>query len=167
MSPLGWLHLAAALAALAAGAWVLLRPKGTALHRRVGWAYAASMLLLNGTALLIYRLTRVFGPFHVAALVSLATLVAGVVPAWRRRPPGAWVERHYFFMAYSYLGLVAAAFAETATRLPVARAFAGGPTAAFWATVAAVSAAIFAAGAWLIQRRFGPTVRPFRGLTPG
>jgi uncharacterized membrane protein len=162
MSPLGRLHLAAALAALAAGAWVLLRPKGTAAHRRAGWAYVASMLLLNATALLIYRLTRTFGPFHVAALVSLATLVAGVVPARRRQPAGAWLERHYFFMAYSYLGLAAAAFAETVTRVPAVRAIAGGPTPAFWGTVAVVSVAIFAAGGRAIRRRVGPTLRPFR-----
>ena len=43
------------------------------------------MVGLNVTALSIYRLTGVFGPFHWAALFSLATIVAGVVPV-RRRP---------------------------------------------------------------------------------
>ena len=163
MWTLGQLHLASALAALAAGAWVLLRPKGTALHRRVGWVYAASMLLLNATALLIYRLTGTFGPFHVAALVSLATLVAGVVPARRRLPARSWLERHYFFMAYSYLGLVAAGFAETVTRVPAVQSFAGGPTPAFWGTVVVASVAIFAVGGRLIRRRAGLVLGPFRG----
>jgi hypothetical protein len=36
MSPLGTIHLAAALLALASGAVVLLRPKGTGGHRAVG-----------------------------------------------------------------------------------------------------------------------------------
>ena len=159
---LGELHLASAFVALAAGGWVVARPKGTAGHRQVGWVYAASMLALNATALLIYRLTGTFGPFHGAALASLATLVAGVVPARRRRPAGAWLERHYFFMAYSYLGLLAAAVAETATRVPAVRSFAGGPTLAFWSAVAITSSAVFAVGGWAIRRRVEPTLRPFR-----
>ena len=95
MPTLGQLHFVSALVALGAGAFVLLDRKGTTRHRRVGWTYALAMLLLNATALLIYRLTASFGPFHVAALVSLATLLAGVVPM-RRRRPASWLERHYF-----------------------------------------------------------------------
>ena len=162
MPPLGQVHFAASLLALAAGGWVMARPKGTARHRRVGWLYAASMLTLNATALLIYRLTGAFGPFHAAALVSLATLVAGIIPARRRRPAGAWLERHYFFMAYSYLGLVAAAVAETATRLPAVRGAAGGPPPAFWGAVAIASAGVFVLGGWAIRRRAEPTLGPFR-----
>ena len=162
MPSLGQVHFAAALVALAAGAWVVARPKGTARHRRVGWLYAASMLTLNATALLLYRLTGAFGPFHAAALVSLATLVAGLLPVRRRRPPGAWLARHYFFMAYSYLGLVAAAVAETATRLPAVRAVAGGATPAFWSVVALASAGVFVLGGWAIRRRAEPTLQAFR-----
>jgi uncharacterized membrane protein len=95
MSTLGWIHTAVALAALVTGAAVLLRSKGTGRHRQLGWTYVASMVLLNATALAIYRLTGSFGPFHVAALLSLATVIAGVVPAVRRRPAGTWVEYHY------------------------------------------------------------------------
>jgi hypothetical protein len=36
------------------------------------------MALLNGTPLAIYRLSGSVGPFHVAALFSLATVAAGV-----------------------------------------------------------------------------------------
>ena len=162
MISLGQVHLAASLVALAAGGWVVARPKGTGGHRRVGWLYAGSMLTLNATALLIYRLTGAFGPFHVAAFASLATLVAGVLPARRRRPAGAWLERHYFFMAYSYLGLVAAAVAETATRVPAIQAAAGGPTPAFWGVVTIASAGVFVVGGWAIRRRVEPTLRPFR-----
>jgi uncharacterized membrane protein len=159
---LGKLHLATAILALAAGAWVVLRPKGTTTHRRVGWVYAASMLIMNVTALLIYRLTGTFGPFHFAALVSLATLIAGIIPVWRRRP-GNWIEQHYYWMAYSYLGLVAAAFAETATRVPAVQAFAGGPTPAFWVVVVIASVTVFIIGGRFIRRRFEPTVAPLRG----
>ena len=117
MSQVGQLHLATALVALAAGGWMLWQPKGTASHRRIGWIYVASMMTMNGTALLIYRLTGRFGPFHVAALLSLAMLLAGIIPVLLRRPADGWLERHYFFSTHSYLGLIAAATAETATRV--------------------------------------------------
>ena len=56
MTLLGTLHVGFGLAAIASGAAVLLRRKGTASHRRLGWAYAAAMLGLTGSAMLIYRL---------------------------------------------------------------------------------------------------------------
>ncbi|HWL39100.1 MAG TPA: DUF2306 domain-containing protein [Gemmatimonadaceae bacterium] len=162
MYPIGQLHLASAIVALLAGTWVVLRNKGTATHRRVGWLYAISMLTLNVTALLIYRLTGTFGPFHIAAVVSLATLIAGIIPAWRRQPADKWLDRHYFFMAYSYMGLLAAAVAETATRVPAVQAFAGGPTPIFWMVVVVVSVAVFIVGGSLTRRRFLATTQPFR-----
>ena len=163
MSPLGQVHFLTALIALASGAWVLLRRKGTARHRQVGWVYAASMLALNVTALFIYRLTGTFGPFHFAALISLATLLAGLVQARRRlRGDRNWLPRHYFYMTWSYLGLVAAAVAETATRAPALQAVAGGPTAAFWTAVVVASVAVFAIGATLIRRKAEPILRPFK-----
>jgi uncharacterized membrane protein len=165
MPTLGQLHFASALVALGAGALVLLDRKGTRRHRRIGWTYAAAMLVLNGTALMIYRLTGSFGPFHVAALVSLATLIAGVVPA-RRRQPANWLEHHYFFMAYSYLGLLAAAVAETATRVPAIAAFAGGPTPSFWAAVAVTSVLVFVIGGRVVKGRVERTLRPFRRVPP-
>lgn len=158
----GQLHLGSAIVALAAGGWVVLRPKGTATHRRIGWVYAASMLVLNATALMIYRLTGTFGPFHIAALVSLVTLVAGIIPAWRRQPVNGWVEQHYYWMAYSYLGLLAATVAETATRVPAIQSFAGGPSSAFWIVVAVVSVVVFVIGGRVIRRSFEGTTRPFR-----
>jgi uncharacterized membrane protein len=152
MSTLGWIHTVTALAALVTGAAILLRPKGTRRHRQLGWTYVACMVLLNATALAIYRLTGSFGPFHVAALLSLATVLAGVVPAVRRRPADKWVEYHYWWMTYSYLGLLAATAAEVATRVPGTR---------FWWTVVAASAAVFAVGAPIIRRRARGTLAPF------
>ena len=153
MSPLGWIHTSAAVAALALGAAILLRTKGSPSHRRLGWTYVVSMVLLNVTALAIYRLTGSFGPFHVAAIFSLATIAGGIIPAVRRHPADTWVERHYWWMTYSYLGLVAAAVAEVATRMP-------GIT--FWWTVVLASLAVFAVGAPIIRRRASITIAPFR-----
>jgi uncharacterized protein (DUF2141 family)/uncharacterized membrane protein len=113
----GAMHAAFGLAALALGLGVVLLPKGTALHRRIGLLYAATMLVLNATALAIYDLFGGFGVFHWLALVSLGTLAAGVLPVWLRRPRD-WLELHARFMSWSYAGLVAAFFAEIGARLP-------------------------------------------------
>src|ERR1043166_546846 len=120
LSTLGAAHYAAALAALALGLVVLVERKGTASHRVIGCGYVAAMILLNVTALGVYRLTGRFGPFHALALVSLATVIAGVAIVWRRR--ANWLRRHYYFMAWSYVGLLAAACAEAVTRAPLLRA---------------------------------------------
>src|SRR3712207_6703621 len=133
MTGIGWLHTLAALIALGAGAAVLLRRKGTRRHRQLGWLYAGSMLTLNVTALSIYRLTGRFGAFHVAALLSLATLAAGLIPALLPRRTEGWVQPHYYFMSYSYVGLLSAAASEAATRLP---------RVAFWWAVAAASVVV-------------------------
>jgi uncharacterized membrane protein len=163
VSLLGQFHLAVSLVALATGAFVLVRRKGTAQHRRVGWTYAAAMLALNGSALWIYRLTGTFGPLHVAAVISLGTVLAGVWSAWSRKPGDRqWLRRHYSLMSWSYLGLVAAAVAEVATRVPAVQAIAGGPTPAFWITVALASIAVFVFGGRIIIRREKTVLRPFQ-----
>jgi uncharacterized membrane protein len=152
MSLLGWFHTICAVVALASGAFVLLRRKGNRLHRRAGWVYAASMLLLNGSALVIYRLFGGFGPFHVAAIVSLATLSAGMVPAIRRRPAN-WVEHHYWWMTWSYVGLCAAAVAETAVRVPGFQ---------FWWAVAGGTGVVVSVGATMIRRRAESVLAPYK-----
>jgi len=60
--PIGWAHLGASLLALAAGTLVLLRPKGTPVHKRRGRIYALSLLVTNVTALGIYRRGVFFFP---------------------------------------------------------------------------------------------------------
>ena len=152
MNDLGWVHLTSAVMALASGAAVLLRRKGSRAHRRMGWVYVGSMLVLNATALMIYRLTGSFGPFHVAALLSLATVLIGIVPAVRRRPAN-WVEHHYWWMTYSYVGLWAAAVSEVATRTPGFR---------FWWAVIVATLLVMGIGSTLIRRRAEAVIAPFR-----
>lgn len=171
MNWLGMTHFISAMLALTLGAIVLLlRPKGGRRHRQLGWAYVVAMLALNATALMIYRLFGGFGPFHVAALISLATVLMGVpagIRARRMRQQGqparraTAVEHHYYWMTYSYVGLVAAAVAETATRAPIFRD-AGGPGATFGMVVIAASLLVFVIGARWIRARSAPLLAPFR-----
>jgi len=107
---LGAIHLGSACAALITGALVLKMDKGTRVHRRMGYACLVSMLVTNGSALLIYEQYPRFGPFHVLAPFSLASVLAGLVPAWNRSP--GWQARHAGFVIGSYVGLCAAAVAE-------------------------------------------------------
>lgn len=170
MTPLGLTHTIAALASLLLGAAVLLIRKGTRRHRQMGWAYVASMLLLNATALLIYRLFGRFGPFHVAAIFSLMTVLAGTVAALgaRRARGGSDVlersralERHYHWMTWSYVGLAAAAVSEIATRLPALRP-GPGQGIVFGVTVGVATIMVVGIGAHLIRRRRSAILARFR-----
>src|SRR5687768_15798859 len=140
---LSGLHIGTAISALIFGVCVFLTRKGTRLHKQFGYAYFFNMLLLNITALFIYRLTGRFGPFHGAALASLLTLMAGFLAVFLRLPQGRWLELHYEFMNWSYVGLVAAGVSEATTRLP---------SAPFWSAVVAGTAVVFLAGGLLIAR---------------
>ena len=80
ISGIGAAHVAMGSVALVSGAVVLMVPKGTARHRRVGRIYAATILAINATALSMYDLTGRFNVFHVIALVNLATLA---MDCWR------------------------------------------------------------------------------------
>ncbi len=113
---LGLIHLLIASLAILFGTLVILSRKGTRRHRWVGRIYVIMMVFVNLTALLIYELFGHFGPFHWMALFSLATVFAGYLPALRKTPH--WKHQHAYFMAGSYVGLMAAAIAEIAGRVP-------------------------------------------------
>lgn len=171
MDPLGLFHTSTAVAAIVVGAAVLLiHPKGSRLHRRLGWAYAISMLLLNVTALMIYRLFGGFGPFHVGAILSLATVVAGTlsaIAAARKRRSGDQraraksMDHHYYWMTFSYVGLLAAAVSEIATRLPAARP-GPGQGMVFGIVVAVATLIVVGIGTRLIKGRAKRILAPFQ-----
>ena len=78
---LGLTHFVSAILAMFFGMGVVLLKKGTKKHIWVGYSYAISMIVLNLTALLIYKLFGKFGPFHAAAVFSFLTLLGGLIPA--------------------------------------------------------------------------------------
>jgi len=117
LSTLGAAHGAAAVAALVFRVCRTCGPQGTSTHRALGAAYVAAMIATNLTALGVYRLTGQFGPFHVLALISFVTVARGVIAVLRRRP--GWLLTHYYSMAWSYIGLSAAACAEVIVRSPL------------------------------------------------
>lgn len=147
---MGLLHTAFACGALIGGTFVIVAAKSTRRHLLVGRLYGICMLLLNISALLVYNLSGRFGPFLLPALISLLTLVAGLWPVCRRRP--GWPVRHAYYMSWSFCGLLAAAAAEAASRVP------GWD---FLWSVTISSLLVLLGGGWVITRRVPPAVKGF------
>lgn len=154
MSPLGIVHTIFAAAALLCGLLVLVTDKGTASHRRLGWAYVAAMVGMLATSFGLYRLFGRFGIFHAFSIWAAVTLLMGVLPAVGKRGR-AWVDRHYYWMTYSYVGLLAAAASEAATRLP------GVP---FGPAVAVATGTVLLLGAMVVHTRGQRTLRRVRKM---
>ncbi len=115
-SPIGLVHLIACMISLLSGTFVLVMEKGTRIHKSLGYIYFTFMLIVNGTAFGLYHLFGRFGPFHIAALISLATLLAGMIPVLLRTR--SWLNYHLAFMYYSVIGLYAAFASEVIVRIP-------------------------------------------------
>ncbi|MFN7139976.1 MAG: DUF2306 domain-containing protein [Limisphaerales bacterium] len=154
-SATGLVHTIAAFAALLLGAWVFLRPKFGIQHRVAGYAYTVAMVTLIITALLIYRLTGRFNLLHFFALVSTVTLVRALYFAFTRKPADKWLERHHFWMSWSYIGLFAAFIAETATRVGISYLYQHHGVRSFgwfWAIVILTMFGVCFFGALLVER---------------
>ncbi len=157
MTPIGAVHFTFSLLAILLGAVTLLLPKGTRWHRTWGHGYAWSMLGLVATSLAMYNLTGRVTPFHFAAVVALLTVGAGVWSVLARRPEGQWIDAHAAWMAWSYVGLMAAAVAETLTRfvMPVLASTLEQRALwpAFWGLVVVGTLVTVSVGARMIRRR--------------
>ena len=106
-------HVVAAVSALAAGAAVLLRPKGTRTHRRIGTVYVLALVLVNVAALSLHR-EGTFGVFHALAVASLVTIAVGLWHMIRGKRSEPVIATHAFCMTWSYAGLVAAGCGQLA-----------------------------------------------------
>ena len=117
--PLGWVHLVASLAALAVGMLVVLRPKGTPVHKRRGRVYALTLLVTSLTALGIYRRGIFFFPHWLA----IATLIvdAGVLAAHFKMPRKAWLHLHLTCLLTSLYILVGGGVNEMFLRVDALR----------------------------------------------
>ncbi len=157
MDPIGTAHLVFSLLAIVFGGITLALPKGTRWHRTLGHGYVWCMLGLIATALITYDLTGSVTPFHLAAIVALITLVAGLWTVLARRPRRSWVPAHATWMAWSYVGLMGAFVAESLTRFAMPRVAGfleeSALWGAFWTLVGVGSFVAIGFGAWLIRTR--------------
>ena len=109
-------HIAAAVSALLAGAAVLVRPKGTRTHRRVGTIYVLALVLVNVAALSLHR-ENAFGVFHALAVASLVTIAVGLSPLLLGKRSETVIATHAYCMTWSYAGLVAAGCGQLAVAI--------------------------------------------------
>lgn len=103
------IHTVLALTAAALTIAILTLPKGSRLHRTLGWSWVCMMAVVALSSFWIHEL-RVLGPFspiHLLSLITLWTLVTAV-----RAARGHQVQRHRRQMRALVFGalLVAGAF---------------------------------------------------------
>jgi uncharacterized membrane protein len=161
ISTIGAAHVAIGSVALVSGAVVLMLPKGTARHRRVGKVYAAAILAINGTALSMYDLTGRPNVFHVIALVNLATLAMGLLALrrWRRTREPSDLVTHQRRMAMNYVGLWMAFVTELPVNPMLGVSRISDPRS-HWPMMIALNLALFGVGGWLVRPRLiATTVR--------
>jgi uncharacterized membrane protein len=95
------IHVAAAILAMALGAVVLFRPKGTPIHKLMGRLWAVLMLVVATSAIFIneIRLVGPFSPIHLFVLLTYAGIGFGI---WEIRH--GRVQSHQATMKSTYLG---------------------------------------------------------------
>ena len=109
------LHIFLGFASLISGLLIVLIQKGNRRHKLMGRFYVLSMLGLNLTAFGIYKIYGGWGFFHWMAIASLIPLLAGYFSI-RYKNIGA----HYYFMCWSYIGLLCATISEIFVHVPAA-----------------------------------------------
>ena len=124
----GLIHLISGILSLLFGGLVIVMKKGTTIHKRVGYIYVFNMAILLASSFGIYRLFGKFGLFHYLSLVSMFSLLAGMLPMFKKVKLPKDYETHFKRMYWSVVGLYAAFAAESFVRIPK---FGG-----FWAAVA-------------------------------
>ena len=113
----GLIYLVFSIVALITGLFVLVTTKGTKQHRRIGYLYSISLIMLNLTAFMIYNLYGKFGIFHWLTVMSCLTLFAGLYPGLTKKMKN-YLLIHFNFMYWSVIGLYCAFMAEIFSRLP-------------------------------------------------
>ncbi|AWN45276.1 hypothetical protein DK419_02170 [Methylobacterium terrae] len=143
----GAIHTGLAAAGIVLGMVQFLTRKHGSRHRAIGYAFIYALLIADCAALLVFQFTGGFNILHCGALTSLACMAAGMWPVLRssRRPD--WREKHYYWISWSYVGLMAAAATELVVRtLPLANAVQA------WLVTFSVTLAVTLVGRALILR---------------
>ena len=105
MAPLVATHAGLAAAALAVGAAVLSRRKGTASHKLLGRSWVALMVAVALSSFWIFEIRHGTGP-SLIHLLSVWTLISLTLAVWFIRRGN--VRAHRGFMIGTFIGLAAA-----------------------------------------------------------
>ncbi|EDP71852.1 hypothetical protein FBALC1_12162 [Flavobacteriales bacterium ALC-1] len=133
-SNIGWFHFILAVLAMLTGTIVLLNKKGTLFHKRTGYIYLVSMLLMNISSFFIINFNG-FSIFHFFAIVSLLTIFGGIIPMIKKKQN--WFGYHFYFMSWSVVGLYCAFWSEIGTR------FVNNMQQFWWAVILATLITVF------------------------
>jgi uncharacterized membrane protein len=110
----GAIHMV--LAASGVGLIQLLRRKGGSIHRALGYAFVYAMLIADGMVMLVFQFTGRFNILHIGAIANLLCIILAMVPVLRSPRPSNWKYQHYYFMSWSYVGLLSAAATQLVVR---------------------------------------------------
>jgi uncharacterized membrane protein len=80
LTPTGAIHAALAMLCIVVGLVQFKRSKRGAGHRARGYAFVYAMLVVDGTALLVYQSTGKFNVLQVGAIANLICIVMAIVP---------------------------------------------------------------------------------------
>jgi uncharacterized membrane protein len=147
----GAIHATLAMFGIVAGLAQFLRPKRGAGHRARGYAFVYAMLVADAAALMMFQFTGRFNMLHVGAIANLLCVIAAVIPVLRNPRPSNWKYLHYYWMSWSYVGLMAGA----ATQLVVRTVHLAGRGQAW--TVTAVMTILVTAIGFILIIRYRPT----------
>ena len=111
-------HVSGAVQTILIGIWLFAVPKGTVRHRFLGGVYAGLVVLLDLAALSLHR-QAAFGPFHILAVLSLATILGAIGLMLFTKKPPVIIATHGFMMSWSYAGLIAAGMGQLTVQLRV------------------------------------------------
>jgi uncharacterized membrane protein len=123
--PIGWLHSVFSVLALATGAIVLVRPKGTPVHKLRGRIYVLAMIATCLTSFAIYR-RGVFWFPHWSGVAALVLINGGFAFAHYKQPHG-WMHWHLNCMIASYYVLIGGGVNEVFVRVHALRRLAPDP----------------------------------------
>lgn len=143
----GAIHTIMAMLCIAVGLIQLVRPKRGPGHRARGYAYVYAMVVADGAIMLVYRFTGQFNIFHAAAILNLACIVFAIIPVLRSPRPANWKLQHYYWIAWSYVGLLSAAATEF-----VVRTIGLATRSQAWTASAVISIVVTVIGHILIER---------------
>ena len=153
---IGAIHAVLAATGIVTGLIQLLRSKGGPIHRAVGYAFVYAMLIADGAAMLIFQFTGRFNILHIGAVANLACIICAIIPVLRSPRPANWKLQHYYWISWSYAGLLTAAATEIVVRtihLPTREQA--------WMATAATSIVVSAMAFIIINRN-----RPLSGTPP-
>jgi len=148
---LGIIHTVTSVLALVFGGLVLKKSKGTVFHKKLGYIYVINMLILNFSAMGITNMTGSMGLFHIFIIFSLPTTLAAMYFPLFARKNRNWMRKHFEFMYWSYVGLIAAFIAEVVVRIPALLLYSEGSVQEFSASPSSfVYAAVILGGVMVV-----------------